>query len=281
MGFTLDDVQKLPFLAEPQQVEAVFERTLQVLQGSTDNRPIGSLMAFLGRLPTNAPQRAKVEGLLPKLNVKKSELGAVAPVFPVFAQQRTAELTFIFGLEVKGADRLHADDVFSAVTTQIKAAEWRSTGSPELTRVVIERLRYEERQTPPRTESVTYAFHEVNIVDAVLSMPRGASYSYEVAVGGTEIDYGYSVAFYKGGTMVQEEVVRGRVGGEWRRCSNARITNVFGGVSSASFTANSDMQRRCSGPDQYPIDNLRTRVIGEVVSAIRKLPEVARAISLE
>ena len=67
---------------------------------------------------------------------------------------------------------------------------------------------------------------------------------------------------------------RAPVGGEYRRCQNDRIQNVFGGVSSAGFVANEDMQRRCSGPNSLSMDELRRDIFSKIVDGVLKVPPI-------
>jgi hypothetical protein len=105
-------------------------------------------------------------------------------------------------------------------------------------------------------------------------MPRNASYLYEVVSGGAEIEYGYVISAIVDGKMVHDEVVRGKVGGEYQRCQNSRIQNVFGGVSSANFVANDDMKQRCASPSSASIEELRKDVFSKIVDGVLKVPKI-------
>jgi hypothetical protein len=111
-------------------------------------------------------------------------------------------------------------------------------------------------------------------------MPRNASYLYEVVSGGAEIEYGYVVSVVVDGKTILDDVIRGRVGGEYRRCQNTRIQNVFGGVSSAGFVANDDMQSRCSGPSSVPVEDLRKEVLSKVMQGVLNVATIKAAQEL-
>jgi len=111
-------------------------------------------------------------------------------------------------------------------------------------------------------------------------MPSNASYLYDVVSGGAEIEYGYVVSAVADSKTIYDEVIRGKVGGEYRSCQNARIQNVFGGVSSAGFVANDDMQRRCAGPSSASIDELRKEIFSKVVDGVLKVPPIKVAHEL-
>lgn len=111
-------------------------------------------------------------------------------------------------------------------------------------------------------------------------MPQNASYLYELVSGGAEIDYGYVVSAYRKGIKIHDQVVRGRVGGDYARCQNPRIQNVFGGVSSAGFVANEDMERRCSTTRTVSMDRLRAEVQEKITEEILRVSPIKTAREL-
>jgi hypothetical protein len=166
------------------------------------------------------------------------------------------------------------EDLLQTFRTQIRGVEWVTALGEKITTLTIERVRYEERTLPERSQTITYAAHEVNLVSAVLLMPRNASYIYEVISGGAEIEYGYVITAVVDNKTVHDEIVRGKVGGEYQRCQNQRIQNVFGGVSPAGFEANDDMRHRCSGPNSNSIDELRSQVLLRLAEGVLKVPSI-------
>lgn len=163
---------------------------------------------------------------------------------------------------------------------RVHGVEWVPAAGPKTTTVVIERVRNDEKTLPERSQTITYAQGEVNLLSAALLMPRNASYLYEVVSGGAEIEYGYVVSAITDGKTIYDEVIRGKVGGEYRRCQNARIQNVFGGVTSAGFVANDDMQQRCSGPSSASMEDLRNDVFSKIVDGVLKVPPIKVAHEL-
>lgn len=105
-------------------------------------------------------------------------------------------------------------------------------------------------------------------------MPKKATYAYEVVSGGAEIEYGYVVSAIADGKSIHDELIRGKVDGQYRRCQNARIQNVFGGVSPADFVANEDMQQRCSGPSSVAIEDLRKEVLLKIIDGVMKVAPI-------
>ena len=111
-------------------------------------------------------------------------------------------------------------------------------------------------------------------------MPRNASYIYETVSGGSTIEYGYVISAVIDGKTVADDLIRGKVGGEYKRCQNSRIQNVFGGTTSAGFVANDDMRQRCSGPSSISIEQLRQEIFSKVLDGVLKIPSIKRAHEL-
>lgn len=273
--FDLSDrvhLSQFPAMLTPEQKRLMLEQTIKRLQENRSGfRPIEALMAYVAQVGVNSSEGQQIGTLLDTLNIRRSELVDVERIFPAYVQKRKASMTAHVLLQVKNADRLFVDDLKSALQDKLKGIEWvREPGLGVIT-LVIERARNDERVIPERTETVTYATHQVGIFDAALFMPRGASYLFEQISGGAEIEYGYVVSALVDGKTIHDEVIRGKVGGEYRRCQNARIQNVFGGVNPAAFIANTDMQSRCSGSGAVSLDELRKQVLSAITNGVMRV----------
>lgn len=276
-----DNINSFPFLKSLEYQRIIFERTIKNLQNSgSGNRPVVALMDYVQRVGIDSLEGKRTESLLPTMNIRRNELDVVAKVFPEFAAARKDEITARVFVQVKNGDRLLSEDLLQTLRSRVRGVEWVPSVGPKTTSLVIERLRNDEKTLPERSQTITYAQHEVNLLSAALLMPRNASYLYEVVSGGAEIESGYVVSAVADGKTIYDEVIRGKVGGEYRRCQNARIQNVFGGVSSAGFVANDDMQQRCAGPSSASIDELRKDVFSKVVDGVLKVPPIKVAHEL-
>ena len=276
-----DKIDLFPELSSPAHQQIIFNRSIMNLQGSgSGSRPVEALMEYVQRIGVDSVEGKRTESLLSTMNIRHGELGVVAKAFPKFAEARKEEITSRVFVQVKNGDRLLSEDLLQTLRSRVRGVEWVPSVGPKTTILVIERLRNDEKTLPERSQTITYAQHEVNTLSAALLMPRNASYLYEVVSGGAEIEYGYVVSAVADGKTIYDEVIRGKVGGEYRRCQNARIQNVFGGVSSAGFVANNHMQQRCAGPSSASIDELRKDVFSKVVDGILKVPPIKVAHEL-
>lgn len=268
-----DKIDQFPELKSPSHQQIIVNRSIKNLQG-TGSRSVEALIEYTQRVGADSVEGRRIESLLPTMNIRSNELETVSKVFPAFAKARKEEITARVFLQVKNGDRLLTEDLLQALRNRVRGVEWVSSSGAKTTTVVIERVRNDERTMSERSQTITYAQHEVNLLSAALLMPRNASFLYEVVSGGTEIEYGYVVTASEIGKQIYDEVVRGKVGGEYQRCQNARIQNVFGGVSSAGFVANDDMQQRCSGPSSASMEDLRKDVFSRVVDSVLKVPPI-------
>jgi hypothetical protein len=209
------------------------------------------------------------------MNIRRSELEAVAAVFPAFASTRAKQMTATVLLSVKNGDRLMADDLQKYLGSNLKGITWVKTDAPEVVKLEIEKIRENEKIIPESSQTITYAQHEVNLLSAALLMPRNASYIYTITSGGAEIEYGFGVTAISNGEKIHDDLVRGKVGGTYARCENARIQNVFGGVTSAGFVANDDMQRRCNGQRSVQVEDLRRDVLSKILESVKNVPQIA------
>jgi hypothetical protein len=276
-----DKIDSFPELKSPEHQRIIIDRTIEKLQSNSSlNRPIEGLIDYVQRVGKDSPEGKRVESLLPTMNIRRDELGLVARLFPEFAKARKDEITARVFVEFKNADRLFIEDLLQIFHDRIRGIDWVSATGPETTTVIIEQVRNNEKTLPEQTQTITYAQHEVNLVNAVLLMPKNASFLYEVVSGGIEIEYGYVISEVEDGRTICEEVIRGKVEAEYRRCQNARIRNVFGGITSANFVANKDMQQRCSGPTSVSMEDLRKEVFLEIADGVLKIPPIKTAHEL-
>lgn len=269
-----------PDLRLPNHQRIIVNRTISNLQRNEGNRPVKELMQHVEKNGIGSDEGRRIESLLPTLKIRRDEIQIIEPLFPQFAAKRRKEMTTRVVFQVKNADRLFEDDLRKKFLGTIRGIEWSSVVDPTAVTLFVEKLRNDERIQPERTETITYSQGQVNFLASALLMPRNASYLYEVISGGAEIEYGYVVSAYSGGRSIFDEVVRGRVGSETRRCQNARIQNVFGGVSSAEFVANDDMQSRCNGAASVSIDSLRNDVLTKIVESVLRVPPISATHSL-
>ena len=282
MPFVLGpDTMAVKALADGRQQRIVFDRTMTAYRdrSSMVRRDMAAVVAYV-RSGSDPSARAAFQNQLPSINVRSSELDQVALVDPGFANRRKAQLSLKAHLLVKNADRLFADDVATKLNAEIRGVTWVPSQEPGALEVVVERVRDAERILPIQFRTVTYSYEQVDVFNAALYMPKHASYQFELRSGGAELEYGYVISAWKNGVRLSENVLRGKLGGAYRKCENARVVNVFGGVSSAGFMANEDMKRACSEQTEVAVDALRTQLLGKISTQVMDIPEVSAVHSM-
>ncbi len=275
-----DKLDYFPDLRSPSHQQIIIDRTISYLQKGSGVRRVAALMDYVLRVGLDSTEGKRIGSLLPTMNIRRDELDAVAKVFPKYAAVRKDEITARVLLQVKNGDRILADDLRQSLRDKVRGIEWVSSADPKTTVLTIERIRNDEKILPEQSQTIIYAQHEVDIMSAVLLMPRNASYIYEVVSGGAELEYGYVVTATADGKVIYDELIRGKVGGQYRRCQNARIQNVFGGTSSSGFVANDDMRQRCAGPSSASIEQLRQEVFSKIMDGVLKVPPIKLAHEL-
>ena len=279
LPFTLaDNTTPFPGLSSVDQQQAVVKNTIVKLKEKNSNRKyLPPLLAYASAQPDGSVNKRQIESELPSMNIRRSELEVVTPVYPAFATVRRGQMTASVLLSVKNGDRLMADDLQKYLGSNLKGITWAKADAPGTIKLEIEKIRENEKIIPESSQTITYAQHEVNLLSAALLMPRNASYIYTVTSGGAEIEYGFGITAVANGEKIHDDLVRGKVGGTYARCDNARIQNVFGGVTSAGFVANDDMQRRCNGQQSVQVEDLRRDVLSKILASVQNVPQIATA----
>lgn len=141
-------------------------------------------------------------------------------------------------------------------------------------------MAYKETVEPEKQFTRIIPDYEVNIIAAVILMPRNASYMYEVISGGAKISYAYEItAFNENDQKIYNKLIRNNISETYKRCQNQRIQNVFGGVEKATFIANKNMERECNnGNSDVDIDALRLRINYEIIDGIRLILPIQTAL---
>jgi hypothetical protein len=277
----VDPISTLPSLQDPASRLLIVERTINTIReaGPGINRPVNGLLSFYAGRAT-ADEKKLIRDSVPTWNVRRSELDEFRKHFPDYALEREKVLTARAKLEMLNGDRLLKEDIAKAASSG-GAVQWVSADTPASIVVTVEKLRHNESVEQNRTETITYATYQVDVLKAALLMPRNASYIYEVVSSGISIEYGYVVTATENGKPIHDEVIRGTVNSTGNRCLNARVQNVFGGVAPASFVANNDMQSRCGGQSVESIEALRSKVYDQVAASILKVPTLKAAANAQ
>ena len=271
------DVLKLKPLSSSGQRKIIYARTLKsYIENRGEAREMGAMLEYLHTLGPTSEEYRQFKSSLTKFNTRANELPLLSSIDPGFAERRRAEITLVVSVAGKNTDRIFLDDLKSNLSQRVKGVSWVPEDSESAMQLVVERVRNQEREVAPSSRTITYGYYDVDLVSAALLMPKGASYQFDLRTNSTEIEYGYVVSSWRKGKKLSEEVVRGKIGGESRSCENARIVNVFGGVSSAGFQANDQMRELCGSSTTVSIDSLRNQVFDKLTEQILQISEVSK-----
>jgi hypothetical protein len=269
-----DEAQSYDVLRTPDQLDLIFKRTLRFYRERVGVRHVSSLLDYAHRNGAGSADELALRAQLSSLNITASELEGVEKFYPEFAAIRRAQITKRVYFSVKNGDRLFADDVFEKLKSRLRGIEWTSKPTPGTLELVVERVRSDEKILPESTQTVTYGYSDVNALYAALFMPRNASYMFDLTSGGATIDYGYVITAREAGKPTHEQVARGKVEAAYGKCLNARVQNVFGGTTAATFIANDNMQSRCARQTAPSLDDLRSEVLDKLITKVLEVPPI-------
>ena len=277
-----DGVGAFGFLNSEEAAAKVASNTIdKFIDAKNSYKPdIEDLTRYIKSLPNNNPVYLKFINSLTKIKFQLRDLQYIEPIAPEFSKLTRDSLSVKLFLTVKGSDRIESSDLHAKFKADLKGIDWQDVELSAPFKVIVEKIKYDERIRQENTETITYAQHEVDTMNAVMFMPRNASYIFDRVVGGGEVEYGYAIDFYKNGIKISEELVRGKESYNIIRCQNKRIQNVFGGVSSAGFDANDDMRRKCNSSSTGSSNEIREKVISILVNKVSSIPDIERVQKL-
>ena len=242
-----DNYQAIPALTAPAIEEVIFRNSVDKLI-STGSEPLAEAIFKLAREKgTNSPEYRYLANHIMQIHLSKEMLkGDFSALFPNEAQERMQRTQVKIKLVARSED--DEDYVYgvSEYLEQNKQVDITKAVDPDTYVVTLHKLRFREHELSERTETVRYAQHEVNMAGAVLLMPRNATYTYDVTTGGFSINYVFDVKLTRAGNELIQHKIEGKREEKYSYFSDAKIQNVFGGISPAGFVANADMQNRCS-----------------------------------
>lgn len=141
------DTLDIDALSGPDQRAIMFRRTLdEYSRPDYSARDIPTVVAYVQT--AGATAQAELVSRLPYLNIRASEIPAVMPLAPAFAERRKREITLYAHLVVKNADRIFADDLSSSLARAIRGVTWLSGPQNEAIEIMVERIRNTEKEFP-------------------------------------------------------------------------------------------------------------------------------------
>ncbi|OAH99730.1 hypothetical protein [Methylomonas methanica] len=224
-----ENISEFPELNSGVHQRLMADRSIKKLQSGQGVRStqINALVNYIKKLGIESEEWRRIQSLLPTMNIRSDEINIISTVYPDFALARKEQVSLQIYFDFKNGNRLLRDDILKILKTKIRGIEWVSTASDKTINLTIDQVRNDEKTLPEKTESIIYQRHEVDLAHGLLSMPDHSSFIYDILTGGSEIDYGYVITASQNGNIIYDDVVRGKQGGEYRKCKNFRIQNAF------------------------------------------------------
>ena len=275
-----DNLAQYKFLNTPVIQNKIAENTINYYKDPYVSKSgISELVVYISATPPNAEIRNFLEQSLPTMNLKAAELKNFETLYPDYIEKKLKESTLQAVVNFKQMDALVADDINNVLKKSIKGVEWADSTINSGNVITIEKIRHSESIGQERTQTISYADYQVRRLEAVLMMPRNASYLFDLITNEISIDYGYSITYERNGVKISSELVRGNESHSNSRCQYQRIQNVFGGSQPAGFIANDDMQSKCSGYSKN-IDSLRNDIYLKISEKVLNIPDVKKVHNL-
>lgn len=240
------------------------------------------LVAVLRDLPPDAAVRREVTAALPRLRLQTAALNSSAfrSAFPEFAERALAVRQVRASLATEPSRRLLEEDLLPAINTR---PEFRVERAPAPHRqglaIIVREHELREETRPQSRRTVVVPNHEVDILAAVLLLPRGASVLFDVVEGGAALTYAYEIVVMQDGRPVWDKLIRDTARSSWHRCEGMRAQNVFGGLHGFSQFPNQQAANFCnsSGAQTTP-DQLRREAQRRIANEIASAPPIRDAI---
>ncbi len=280
--FDLGDVAGIDLLQDPEIFDKLFAEAVRKAESQT-SRSREQLLAFYEKADVASPYRKQVSDLVPKLQYSVADLrtGTVSRLFPDFARTRLAQMIVPMRLASDPSRRLAEEDVGARVARSLDQVTILRDGDPEkgLT-VILKELEVTERAIPESTTTQVIDYYNVNIMAAILLLPRNASVLFDIRKGGASLDYGWEIVVKVDGRVVETQLVRDRVNAEYHECSNMRFQNVFGGVGAFNHYPNSQVESFCrSGGTRVSPSTLRERMLDRIAQTIITMKAISERLA--
>lgn len=232
--FNLENFPELALLQDDAS-KARMGETAQSKVENGDKEYLNTAAKFLDTKNANAKERARFTEAVLRLRLNPSELSASALDE---ATKRKYEAAYRKDINIKSNDRLVEVDLSDLIN---QGNGWVRAVPSAKEEIAVNKLQWDVSQRGPTTQVVTYATHQVNLLGAVLLMPKNASYAFDYTFSAASVEYAFEIKYGS-----NNAIVRDRRTAETGVCSNARIINVFGGIQPASFVANDHMANLCN-----------------------------------
>lgn len=273
------DIALIPALSSTEAQDIIVDRSIDFLRASPSeqdayqrSRVVVSLMEAVAQPTAPDAWKENLGRALPEIQLTIPQLrGTVSSLYPDYAAKTIQENTTPTWLEVRPRDLLLLHDLKSRLARHPDINFVDDQEGARL-RLIVEKLQVDEIDEPERTQTITYASHQVNLLAAVLLMPKYASYLFDHTTGGASIEFAFELSATVEAGESSAKLIRDRIERTYTICSNARIQNAFGGVQPANFRANAHMEQLCSeSRDRLHARDLRGEVLDRLVREIESL----------
>jgi hypothetical protein len=177
----------------------MFERSVGILASSPassgyDRYLLRKIMEYIDQEGRNTEAYATLERYLDQIPISTSDLqDIIAPLYPSFAEKTLRALALKIFLTTDPKKRLLEEDVAGKFKSKSQLIQFVREPAQDALEITISEVQYEERVDPERTQTALVDNLQVAPLVAALTMPRGASFLYDVTQGGAEVHFAYDL----------------------------------------------------------------------------------------
>ena len=281
-----DNLKRFSSLETPEGMRVIFERSVAVLANTSpgmklDRDLLSATLTYVESRGPGSDEYRYLGSALPRMPLSYMDLrGQIARLYPDYTEPVFKAMSLTIMIETVPLKRLLEEDVIKILKARSPLLEVVREPRPDVVRITIAELQYEERSEPERTQTAVVSSLDMNAIVAVFAVPRGASFLYDVTQGSVEIQYAYELKAAQHGQLLHEKLIREKIGDTYYYCSNPRVQNVYGGLSRATVWPNADVEAYCArGGGRRAVTEYRGKIPERLTAEIATIPVVQKTIT--
>jgi hypothetical protein len=281
-----DNLRWFSSLETLEGMRVIFERSVAVLANISpgmkfDRNLLSATLTYVKSRGPGSDEYRYLGSALPRMPLSYMDLrGQIARLYPDYAESVFKAMSLTIMIETVPLKRLLEEDVIKILKARSPLLEVVREPRPDVLRITIAELQYEERSESERTQTAVVSYLDMNTLVAVFAVPRGASFLYDVTQGSVEIQYAYEMKAAQHGQLLHEKLIREKIGDTYYYCSNPRVQNVYGGLSRATVWPNADVEAYCArGGGRRAVTEYRGKIPERLTAEIAAIPVVQKTIT--
>ena len=254
---------------------SAFKRQVEEAKKNPD-RIDNSIQKFINSYPNS---KIYLESNLPEIQWMKlaEATQIIKELFPSYYAETCKNSSIIINIKTEPKKPLLELDITEELNKYIMISAYQDNSKANYT-VIVRELAYEEQNTPEQTSQKYVSSADMNVANALLCYPRNATAIYDVTTGGLVLRYAYQIDLFANDQKIESVILRDSVQHTYKRASNLRYQNVFGGVGVPDCYPNATVEQEFkTSSSPTSIESIRKVVFDEVLRKITELEHINKA----